>query len=82
MESEWYIIDELHQNGIETRPILTGNFLKNSACDFMNYEISGILKNVEAVDRRGFFVGNSHINLENQLLKLKETINKVYKKIN
>ena len=77
-----YILNELHQNGIETRPILTGNFLKNSACDFMNYEISGILKNVEAVDRRGFFVGNSHINLENQLLKLKETINKVYKKIN
>ena len=77
-----HVIYELHQNGIETRPILTGNFLKNSVCSFMNYEISGILRNVEAVDRRGFFVGNSHINLENQLLRLTETINKFHKKIN
>ena len=77
-----YVLNELHNVGIETRPIVTGNFLKNSVCDFMNYEISGILKNVESVDRRGFFVGNSHINLENQLLKLSETLQKLYKNIN
>ena len=77
-----YVLNELHNIGIETRPIVTGNFLKNSVCDFMNYEISGILKNVERVDRRGFFVGNSHMNLENQLLKLSETLQKLYKNIN
>ena len=77
-----YVLNELHNIGIETRPIVTGNFLKNSVCDFMNYEISGILKNVESVDRSGFFVGNSHINLENQLLKLSETLQKLYKNIN
>ena len=48
----------------------------------MNYEISGILKNVENVDRRGFYVGNSHVNLENQLFKLAEIIHKLYKNIN
>jgi len=77
-----YVLNELYLNGIETRPILTGNFLKNSVRDFMDYEISGILKNVESVDKRGFFVGNSHINLESQLLKLTEILNKAYKKIN
>ena len=77
-----YVLNELYNLGIETRPIVTGNFLKNSVCDFMNYEISGILKNVENVDRRGFFVGNSHINLENQLLRLSETLQNLYKNIN
>ena len=77
-----YIINELYKNGIETRPILTGNFLKNSACNFMNYEISGILENTENVDRRGFYVGNSHVNIENQLFKLAEILNKFNKNIN
>jgi len=77
-----YIINELYNNGIETRPILTGNFLKNSACNFMNYEISGILENTENVDRRGFYVGNSHVNIENQLFKLAEILNKFNKNIN
>ena len=74
------VLNELFKNRIETRPVVTGNFLKNSACNFMNYEISGILKNVEDVDRNGFFVGNSHINLENQLLRLSEILEKLNKK--
>tara|TARA_A100001011_G_scaffold400577_1_gene516413 strand:+ start:5471 stop:6796 length:1326 start_codon:yes stop_codon:yes gene_type:complete len=77
-----YIMNELYNNGIETRPILTGNFLKNSVCNFINYEISGILKNVEYLDRTGFYVGNSHYNLENQLSKLAEILCKLNKKNN
>ena len=48
----------------------------------MNHEISGVLKNVENIDRSGFYVGNSHYNLENQLSKLAEIIYKLYKNIN
>ena len=77
-----YIINELYNYGIETRPVVTGNFLKNPVCNFMNHEISGVLKNVENIDRSGFYVGNSHYNLENQLSKLAEIIHKLYKNIN
>ena len=77
-----YIINELYNYGIETRPIVTGNFLKNSVCNFLNYEISGVLKNVENLDRTGFYVGNSHSNLEKQLLKLAEILHKLNKRIN
>ena len=62
-----YIINELYNYGIETRPIVTGNFF--SVCNFLNYEISGILKNVENLDRTGFYVGNSHSNLEKTTFK-------------
>ena len=48
----------------------------------MNYEISGILKNVENLDRTGFYVGNSHSNLEKQLFKLAEILHKLNKRIN
>ena len=44
------------------------NFLKNSVCNFLNYEISGVLKNTENLDRTGFYVGNSHSNLEKQMI--------------
>ena len=77
-----YIINELYNYGIETRPIVTGNFLKNSVCNFLNYEISGVLKNAENLDRTGFFVGNSHSNLEKQLFKLAEILHRLNKRIN
>ena len=72
-----YVLNELYNNGIETRPIVTGNFVKNPVCNLIDYEISGILKNVEEIDRSGFFVGNSHINLEKQILKLDEILKKL-----
>ena len=56
---------------------VTGNFVKNPVCNLIDYEISGILKNVEEIDRSGFFVGNSHINLEKQILKLDEILKKL-----
>ena len=43
----------------------------------MEHEVSGILTKTEKVDRNGFFVGNSHTNLENQLFKLSETLKKL-----
>ena len=71
------VINQLYTNGIETRPVVTGNFLKNPVCNFMEHEVSGILTKTEKVDRNGFFVGNSHTNLENQLFKLSETLKKL-----
>ena len=74
------VINELYTNGIETRPVVTGNFVKNPVCNFMEHEVSGVLTKTEKVDRNGFFVGNSHINLEDQLLRLSEILKKLSKK--
>ena len=71
------VINQLYTSGIETRPVVTGNFVKNPVCNFMEHEVSGILTKTEKVDRNGFFVGNSHTNLENQLFKLSETLKKL-----
>ena len=70
------IIIELEKAGIETRPIVSGNFLKNKVLKFFDYEVSGDLSNSEFLDRNGFFVGNHHYDLTSELKHLHNTLNK------
>ena len=70
------IIIELEKAGIETRPIVSGNFLKNKVLKFFDYEVFGDLTNSEFLDRNGFFVGNHHYDLTSELKHLQNTLNK------
>lgn len=73
------VVDRLGCDGIECRPIVTGNFTKNKVIEWFDYEISGDLKNAELVDKNGFFVGNHHFDIKEQLIFLKETLDKYIK---
>jgi len=64
------IVSKLMENGIECRPIVTGNFAKNDVIDYFDYEISGSLKNAEYLDKNGFFVGNHQVDIKNMIVKL------------
>ena len=57
------IINLLEKNKIESRPIVAGNFLRNSVMKYFNYEAHNELKNANHLHDNGFFVGNSHKNL-------------------
>ncbi len=70
------IIYHLDKNNIESRPIVTGNFAKNEVLKFFNYEIFDTLKNAEILDKNGFFVGNSHEDLTNEIIYLKNVLEK------
>lgn len=61
------VIEVLTSAGIETRPIVTGNFTKNKVLKYFNYTISGKLENAELLDSNGFFIGNSHEDLSAEL---------------
>ena len=61
------VVDGLLQNGIECRPIVGGNFVKNPVIEWFKYEIFETLDNSERIDKFGFFVGNHHYNLSNQI---------------
>jgi dTDP-4-amino-4,6-dideoxygalactose transaminase len=59
------VVRLFRKNSIECRPIVTGNFLKNTAVlECFDYEIAGTLENSEYIDKHGLFVGNSHEDLE------------------
>lgn len=53
------LVKLLSENGIECRPIVTGNFLKNKeVLEHFDYEVSGNLEAAEYLDENGLFVGN------------------------
>lgn len=52
------VVKKLRENNVEVRPIVAGNFVKNKAVEYMNYEISNELKNADYIHENGFFIGN------------------------
>lgn len=56
------LVKVLKENSIEVRPIVTGNFTKNKAIDFLDYTIHDQLKNADEIHDNGFFVGNHSSN--------------------
>lgn len=71
------VLEKLLKVGIETRPIVAGNFTKNSAIYYFDYEIHNTLKNANLVDKFGFFVGNHHYDLSEQIHLLYKTLNSI-----
>lgn len=69
------LVKFLEENGIETRPIVAGNFINNPAIKYMDYSIYDGLNNAAYLDRNGFFIGNNHFNLINELYHFNEVIN-------
>jgi len=57
-------VKKLIEAGFECRPIVTGNFTKNSVMQYFDYEINGSLKNAEYIDTNGVYVGNHHYPLD------------------
>lgn len=75
------VLYELCKAGIETRPIVTGNFLKNPVIEYFDYSISKKLLNAEIIDLNGLFFGNDHRDLRSQILKVREVFDSLLKKI-
>lgn len=68
------IVSLLKKNGIESRPIVAGNFTKNEVIKFFNYDIHKRLVNSDLIHNNGFFVGNHHYCLKEQLNMLFEIL--------
>lgn len=68
------LVTHLMANGIECRPIVTGNFAKNDVIKYFDYEISGNLNNAEYIDNNGFFVGNHQLDIKDKILSLSKLL--------
>ena len=68
------IIDLLTKNKIDSRPIVTGDFTKNDVMKFFNYKIHKTLENANHLHYHGFFLGNSHKDLSEELNYLKKIL--------
>lgn len=68
------VIKTLSDNGIETRPIVAGNFMKNPVIKYLNYIDNKDYVNADYIHENGFFIGND-------VTDLKDNIDFVYKLI-
>ena len=74
------VVKHLADNEIESRPIVTGNFLKNTeVLRYFEYEVSGTLENAQHIDDYGFFVGNHHVPIIKEIDYLFEVLGSLVK---
>ncbi len=71
------LIKKLKNIGVECRPIVSGNFIKNKVCKYFNFKIHGKLKNADYISKNGFAIGNNHHDLSDNLKKLKTLFDKL-----
>lgn len=69
------LVKLLTKHGIECRPIVTGNFLKNrEVLEYFDYEVSGSLEAAEYLEEHGLFVGNHQNDIEKEILLLSKIL--------
>ncbi len=61
------LINKLNTNGFETRPIVSGNFVKNEVLKYLDYSVHGALANADHLDLNGLFIGNHHYTMSDAL---------------
>jgi CDP-6-deoxy-D-xylo-4-hexulose-3-dehydrase len=61
------IIKFLSINGIETRPIVAGNFTLNPVMKFLNFLPLPPLPSADLIHNEGFFIGNHHFDISEEL---------------
>lgn len=62
------LVKKLVAAGVECRPIVTGNFLKNEeVLKFFDYTVSGEITDAEYIDKNGLFVGNHQVDLSKEI---------------
>lgn len=71
------VVKHLANRNIECRPIVAGNFARSEAVQFMPHDIHGTLKNADFIHNNGFFVGNHHCELNEELNNLAEALAEV-----
>lgn len=69
------VVNHLMSMGIDCRPIVTGNFTKNEVLRYFTYELAGEMRNADYIDQNGWFVGNHHIPLRDQIDLLHQALN-------
>ena len=61
------LVKLLSTNGVETRPIVAGNFTLNPVMKFLNFLPLPPLPSADLIHNEGFFIGNHHFDVSEEL---------------
>jgi CDP-6-deoxy-D-xylo-4-hexulose-3-dehydrase len=65
------LLNRLNELGIESRPIVAGNFAKNEVVKHFEAEVHGTLENADHIDQNGLFIGNQHYPIREAIAALR-----------
>lgn len=68
------VLARLTEAGVETRPIVAGNFTRNPVIQYIPHEIRGTLNNADYIHDNGFFIGNDSRDLSNEIKEVANII--------
>ena len=63
------VAETLKAAGVECRPIVTGNFIRQPVLNFLNYEVSGRLEIADKLHDCGMYIGNHPLPLDGEIVK-------------
>lgn len=68
------VVDAFTRNGIECRPIVAGNFLKNPVMAHLDHSVFGSFDAADDIDANGFYLGNHPRDIRPQLTAVREIL--------
>lgn len=68
------VISALTKANVETRPIVTGNFLNQPVMELLPHRVGSSMEIAEYIDKNGFFIGNDSRVLKEQIIHARDTI--------
>lgn len=71
------LVNAFGQAGVECRPVIAGNFLKQSVVDYFDYSVHQTLENADIVHNHGLFIGNHHVDMRAKIDKVYAIVREV-----
>ena len=71
------LVRALTAAGIESRPVVAGNFLANPVIAKLDHSVAGPVPVAENIDVNGLFTGNHHYPIPDQIARLREVVGAV-----
>lgn len=68
------VIAKLTEAKVESRPIITGNFVLNPVIKYLEHRVCGTLEGVNQIHQSGFMIGNHHNDVRESLEKITEIL--------
>lgn len=61
------LVKRLMESGVDCRPIVAGNFVRNPVVEYFDYEVHGELSGSDVASDCGLFIGNHHYDISKEL---------------
>ncbi|MFT7005927.1 MAG: dTDP-4-amino-4,6-dideoxygalactose transaminase [Colwellia sp.] len=71
------LVAALTSVGVECRPIVSGNFVRNPVVEYFNYEVHNNLSASDLATDSGLFIGNHHFDISNDLEEISKLVNTI-----